>query len=260
MDYRKFSERFGSRILDVLFPRACVFCGEVNKLQDGVCDNCRTKIPVIEPPFCDKCGLNKKDCICKTQFLFYDVLIAPFLYEGVVRDGIQLFKFHEYDQNAAPYAHFMADAVRERFGKNPPFDLVVSVPLHPKDKRRRDYDHGALLAGGVAKELGLVYDDKVMVKLYRTQRQHNMSRFYRKGNLAGVFDVTDPQKVKGKRILLVDDVVTTGQSLNECAKMLYLHGAVSTVCLVLARTKPEKKEDKANDNTDGKEGETECLV
>lgn len=243
MGWRKDLKAVADFLLDCFFPPACAFCGKVTELHNGICLNCTEAAIRVEPPYCEICGLNKKECQCKSKNVFYTALVAPFIYEGVVKEGIHRYKFREYDQNAKAYAHFMAEEIRCRYGENLPFDFIVSVPLHFKDKRKRDYDHGALLAAGVAKELGLVYDETVLVKFYQTKRQHDISRFYRKGNLAGVFDVTEPEKVKGKHILLVDDVVTTGESLNECAKMLYLYGAESVVCLVMARTK--KKENKA---------------
>ena len=116
------------------------------------------------------------------------------------------------------------------------FDFVTSVPATPASVKKRGFDQSALLARGVAKELGLVYDCNVIKKIYETKSQHFLSNLLRRGNLTGAFDIVDKSKVKGRTVLLCDDVSTTGETLDECAKMLYLAGAEKIYCSVIALT------------------------
>ena len=179
--------------------------------------------------------MNKKSCVCKTKSRFYDGLCAPFEYEGVVRRGVHIFKFNGQRDNYRYFSHLMAQNIKKRFD-SVDFDLVLSVPATEKSISARGYDQSALLAGGVAKELGLVYDNNVIKKIYETESQHFLSTVLRKGNLTGAFDIVDKTKVAGRTVLLCDDVSTTGETLDECSKMLYLAGADKIYCSVIALT------------------------
>ena len=130
----------------------------------------------------------------------------------------------------------IAESVKENYpGVN--FDCVISVPMIKDDIKVRGYDQCAILSQGVAKHLGLVYDGTILEKIYKTKSQHSLKVIMRTGNLTGVFAVTDASKVEGKTLLLCDDVSTSGETLNECSKMLYLAGAKKIYCAVLALAK-----------------------
>lgn len=229
------AKRFFSDLAAAFFPRRCAFCGRVTALEDGLCAQCRQSAARVEAPVCKKCGRNKKHCNCRGRQRYFTALAAPFYFEGVVRSGIHNFKFNDFKQNSEAFSRLMAHSASENYGEIR-FDFVTSVPMTARDIKRRGYDQGALLAKGVAKELDLVYDNTALRKIYETKRQHTLKRFMRSGNLTGVFEVCAPDRVRGKTVLLCDDVSTSGETLDECAKMLYLAGASETYCLVLALT------------------------
>ena len=106
---------------------------------------------------------------------------------------------------------------------------------------KRGYNQCTLLAKEAAKLTGSEYIPAVIKKIYETDTQHRLSAIRRRGNLAGVFDVGEPGLVNGKTILLVDDISTSGETFNECAKMLWLYGADSVYCAALALTKSKSK-------------------
>ena len=240
MMFRDTVSKIRDAFLDAVFPPRCIFCDRVTALNNGICAECGKKAKVIEEPVCIKCGMNKKNCECRSKSRFYDGLCAPFEYEGVVRKGIHIFKFEGQRDNYRHFSHLMSQCIEKRFGSID-FDLVLSVPATEKSIKKRGYDQSALLADGVAKELGLVYDNNVIKKIYETKSQHFLSTILRRGNLTGAFDIVDKSKVEGKTVLLCDDVSTTGETLDECSKMLYLAGAEKIYCSVIALTQRKEQ-------------------
>ena len=134
----------------------------------------------------------------------------------------------------------MAETVRQRYGDKK-FDYIVPVPMTKKSVRRRGYNQVEILAEGLAELLGAEFRNDILFKIYETEKQHGISYILRKGNLTGVFDVPEPEKVRGKSVLLCDDISTSGETFNECAKMLWLADASEICCISLALTNPRKK-------------------
>lgn len=204
-----------------------------------MCESCAENLSRISGKICTLCGREKAECSCRGE-KYFDSIVAPFYFEGVVRKGIHQFKFRKWYQHAEAYAIEMADTLNKRMGDKT-FDFIVSVPMTKKSQRKRGYNHGALLAKALSEKIGIVYLGNLMIKIYETEDQHTTDYSNRRGNLAGVFDVTDPEFIKGKRILICDDISTTGETLNECAKMLWLYGAEEICCVCIALTKYKKK-------------------
>ena len=229
--------------LRAILPARCVFCGRVTALENGVCSDCFAALPVVGDKVCTHCGRDKKRCSCRKGLTFYDGVTAPFYYEGVVRRGVHSYKFRFKKPCAAYYGQFIAEKLVSQL-PGQKFDYAVSVPVSKKKQRGRAFDHGELIARAAADELGIDYRGDILKKIYETDCQHDLGLLLRRGNLAGAFDVALPESVKGRRILLIDDIMTSGETLNECAKMLCLAGAESVHCAVLAVTELKKKEQK----------------
>ncbi len=224
-----------------LFPERCIFCNTVIEPLQLSCDSCRKEISTVAPPLCPYCGANKKACGCQKKKHAYDRVVAPFYYEGSVRQGILRLKKWDDPQAIAFFASQMAAALR-REQPELPFDGVCFLPMTKRDYRKREYNQSRLLAQKLAELLDLPLWD-ILTKIYETKPQKGLSRVARSGNVLGVFDVT--QDVSGRSLLLVDDVVTTGATSHECAKMLKLYGADSVTVTAIAVTPPPKKETSA---------------
>lgn len=222
-----------------LCPQRCAYCGKVVSVQSLMCEDCSHSLPRIKGEVCKSCGREKNLCSCKGERYFVSQA-APFWFEGVVRKGLHTFKFRKGQQNAQAYCLEMAQTVKERFS-DIEFDCIIPVPMTAKSVKKRGYNQVEILCEGVSKNLGLEYHKENLVKIYETEKQHGISYLLRKGNLTGVFDVADPEAVSGKTVLLCDDISTSGETLNECAKMLWLCGAKEIYCISLALTKPHKK-------------------
>jgi len=210
-------------LLDLLFPPKCVFCRDV-LLQKGAyfCSTCGESLP-----FCPDEAISQAGD-------FYVRCVTPLFYEGLVTDSIHRYKFLNARGYRRTYAPLMAACVSEYITE--PYDLITWAPVSKKRLRKRGYDQAEILA----KELA-PYLDKPCVSVLRKSRnappQSSLEggREVRKANIAGAYEVPDVSLVKSKRILLVDDVLTTGSTLSECARMLLLAGAEEVSCVALAR-------------------------
>ncbi len=224
-----------------LFPERCIFCNTVIEPLQLSCEPCRKTIATISPPVCPYCGANKKACGCHKKKHAYDRVVAPFYYEGSVREGILRLKKWDDPRAVSFFASQMAAALRRELPALP-FDGICFMPMTTNDYRKREYNQSRLLANKLAELLQLpLYD--VLTKIYETKPQKGLSRAQRSGNVLGAFDVT--ADVRGRSFLLVDDVVTTGATAHECAKMLKLYGAESVTVTGVAVTPPPKKETSA---------------
>lgn len=213
------------------FPRRCGICGRVVALDNELCDKCRN-LEHIERPRCLLCGRAKSDCVCKGHKSEYDGVTAPFYYRDNVVAAIHNFKFHEQPSLAKKMGEEMARDVLETFS-NISFDVVTAVPLSRRRKSERGYNQAELLARSVASFLGVPYED-LLRKVVNNKVQHKENARIRKINVYGVYDLVSSADVEDKTVLLVDDVKTTGSTINECAKMLKMYGAKKVIVTTFA--------------------------
>jgi len=211
-----------SNILDLLFPPKCIFCGKfLKKGADCLCPRCAETLPFT------------KGSAAVQKGNYFDVCVSPLMYEGDVRKSVLRFKFKGAVSYADCYGRLLADCIREHLSGK--FDLITWVPLSVKRARDRGYDQAMLLALAVA----LALDDvavETLVKKAHIQAQSSIEdREMRRANVSGVYELKDRELVEGKRILLIDDIITTGATLSECARTLLMGGAESVVCATLAR-------------------------
>ncbi len=198
------------RLWILLFPPKCVHCGKL--LADNetdLCTHCRANAPVFE----------------KSNFRISFVAnwTAVWYYNDNVRNGILRFKFSKRRSYANAYGRYLAMKLMT-IGKTD-FDLLTWVTTGRKRKRKRGYDHAELIARSVAKELG-VEAIRVLKKIRNTAPQSTFSTAaQRRANILGAYKVSDPRLVANKRILVIDDIITTGATASECAKTLLTAGA-----------------------------------
>ena len=186
---------------------------------------------------CKKCDAK----ICRTRNGgaqngdFFSVCVSPLYYEGEVRDAILRFKFNDATIHAGLFGGFLADCIEENLKGR--YDLITWVPLSKKRLKKRGYDQAMLLAMSAA----LKMDDVAVELLYKNTDVPAQSGVgsaeKRRANISGVYSVADEELVRGKRILIIDDIITTGSTLSECAKTLKYSGAEEVLCCTLARTR-----------------------
>lgn len=222
--------RLTETLKQAFFPHHCFLCNEVLLPHQRMCGDCWQKAPYILPPICECCGRSKDDCHCGKRRRAFARCISPFYYKGTVQTGISTLKSEGYDVTVAGFASEMAEIVRREYG-GIPFDFVTAVPLHKRELLDRGFNQAEKIGQALAKHMTLPYES-VLTKITVTAPQKELKAVERSGNLLGVFDVSGD--VTGKTVLLVDDVITTGATLDECAKILKIFGAEEVYAVTAA--------------------------
>lgn len=225
-------------LLSLIFPRRCPFCGRVVASRERVCESCAKKLPsfCVVGKTCPRCAREIEYCGCDKQSFCFDGCVSPFYYDDIVRRGILNFKFKSRQSSASAFASFAADAVRLRYSGEH-FDFVCAVPLTRREHRRRGFNQSEIFARALAKELSIPYRE-ILVKPKDVEAQRTLPADKRRENVAGAFAARS--KLYGETILLADDVITTGATLDSCAKALKDAGAGKVYCVVIACTRPRQ--------------------
>jgi len=215
-----------SGLLDLIFPPRCVFCHKFLKSsRDKVCEACRSDLPYTKQG-----GARSGE--------HFTVCVSPLYYDGVVRESMLRFKFKEATGYSAEYGRLVADCVRSNLSGR--YDLISWVPLGRKRLKERGYDQAMLLALSAALELSDVAVS-TLEKVSDTQKQSQMgSAENRQANISGAYRAVDAELISGRRILLIDDIVTTGSTLSECARTLLDAGAAEVLCAAVAGSMEER--------------------
>ena len=234
-------KQFFNALLDVILPPICHICHSFipNAERLHICPSCREQLPLVSSPLCPICGIpfagigNDHRCgACLTHQPHFDTARAPFLYEGAVRDLIHAFKYNRLTHLRHPLALLALEGLDEC--RDP--HLIVPVPLHRSRLRQRGFNQAALLGSVLSRQLSLPMLPDALVRNRRTEPQIELSGAERRLNVKGAFSVKKPDLVAGKRILLLDDVMTTGSTMDECAKELKKAGAAMVIAATIART------------------------
>ncbi len=228
--------KFISCFVNLLFPKRCIFCNGLTGSNEDVCDDCKDHLPFSEN-VCSTCG--KTVCICHKNEFSFTRMVAVYDYKGGVVNAISQLKFHGRSGYADPLGRMMWQRLlRTDFADR--IDLIIPIAMTKKDLRKREYNQSALLARALSKQSGIPTDERLLVKVRQTEKQHLLSEAERRKNLAGAFSLTDPDAVVGKTVLLCDDVCTTGTTFAEVAALLLKCGAEEVFCLAVASTQAEK--------------------
>ena len=207
-----------SWLLDLLFPPKCVFCQQLLKDRElDMCAACRTSLPRTE-------GEISQITFCKKAYsLFY--------YEKQVPDSILRYKFGGRSNYASAYGRLLA---MEILRKQIPFDVLTFVPVSAKRRRKRGYDQAELLAKAVAKELNVPVCRCLRKRRDNRAQSSLADSSERSANVRGVYRGYRTEQYTGKKLLLIDDVLTTGATISECCNVLRLSGASEVRCLTVA--------------------------
>lgn len=209
---------------ELVFPRKCVFCGEIlNRNESGICRSCRS----VLPEYNEERFLPGLDGYC-----------AVWYYEGAVRESLLRFKFHNRQDFAQAYGPELALRIMRQF---PDMDVLTWVPVSKKRLRERGYDQAELLAKAAAKELGIPAV-RLLEKTRDNAAQSGLADAReRKDNVQGVYQVHPDGRIAGKRVILIDDILTTGSTAGECARTLRQAGADQVYLAVVASGRNEKE-------------------
>ena len=209
----------GDSVLNLLFPPKCTLCGTVlEKEETDLCRQCW-----VDSPEC--AGIHK-------NFSFLDSWAAVWYYEGNIRGSLLRYKFCHARHYAPVYGRMLAMRIQQEYPDG--FDLLTWVPISRLRRLTRGYDQVELLAHFVAEELG-IQPVPTLKKIRNNRPQSGITgQAKRRANVLGVYRTTSPQEVQGKRILLLDDIITTGATAGECARVLLTAGAKEVHCGFIA--------------------------
>ena len=219
--------------VDSFFPRRCVGCG---KGGGFLCPECLGKLPRLLPPLCPHCGRPQASGIvcpsCWQRQTEIDGIRSPFRFDEVIRKAIHELKY----RNLKAISPCLAELLADYFRSNPlPGEALVGVPLHPRRLRERGYNQSSLLARELGRRIDLPVIEDCLIRVKQAQPQvRAVDVEERRKNVADAFVCRD-EKVRGKQIILIDDVCTSGATLESCAAALKNKGATSVWGLTLAR-------------------------
>lgn len=212
-------------MLDLLFPPRCVFCRRLlHRGEEGICPRCQQELPWALGAEAEQTGE------------FFSLCASPLWYQDQVRASFHRYKFKGVRGYSRTYGRLVAQCVQDHLAGR--YDLITWVPLSRARLRQRGYDQAMLLASAAA----LALDDvaaETLCKVRDTEAQSGLGKndASRRANVLSAYQVTDPALVEGRRVLLIDDIVTTGSTLSECARVLRTAGATDVVCAALARSR-----------------------
>ena len=235
------SELFQAAV-SLLYPATCAICRKHVRTGEYLCTGCEAKIIRIVPPFCDKCSEPFEGTInsaftcanCAHRTIYFDAAVAAYRGRGIVRDVI-----HEFKYNRQMYLrHLVARWLRAAFDderlRAQRFDVMVPVPLHSARQRERGFNQAALLAEVMSTHTSISCKP-LLERMRYTTTQTALDRSERMENLHNAFRLRKNADVRGLKVLLIDDVLTTGSTLSECARVLKRAGASSVHAATAAR-------------------------
>ena len=229
----RFLKKSAYFLLDILFPPRCPFCGDALPPGNLVHKSCEEMLPRVTGDRCRKCGKpvwpGEKLCLdCAGTEHSYLAGFGAFVYEGVFRDAVLAMKFRGKKEYARAIGYLTAREALPFLAKYR-VELLVPAPMHRKKKRVRGFDQAEELAKHISEYTGIPLATGALVRKEETKAMKELREKERRRNLKGVFSVAKPERIRGRRIALIDDIYTTGATADACAEVLYRSGAACVV-------------------------------
>lgn len=228
---------FFTRLLDLVAPRTCVVCGNRLAIEEEIlCVSCNLRLP--------RTGFSYDAYENEMAKVFWGRIpverCAPFMYYQAKADSANLIYMLKYNDRP-DIGEYLGKMIAEEFKKDYFFediDLIVPIPLERKRQRQRGYNQSLMIAKGVSEVTGLSIETGIIERKIYESSQTEKNRWMRNDNVKDVFQLLQPEKVQGKHILLIDDVVTTGATISSCGQELAKAGNVKISVLSIGFAKP----------------------
>jgi len=235
-------QRVAETLVSLLYPPHCAACGVSTPAQVFVCPQCANGAHRIEAPFCRQCSqpfdgdITDEFCCsnCDGRKFHFDCAVTRYRSKGIVRDFVHRFKYEQAYYLRRPLAEWAAVGLTDKRILVRPYDFLVPVPLHPARKRERGFNQAEAIGSLLAERTGKPMKSALRRTRYTTT-QTRLDRAERMENLRGAFEVRHPEVVRDRHLILIDDVFTTGSTIEECARVLHHAGAASVRALTVAR-------------------------
>jgi ComF family protein len=229
-------------LVSLFYPPLCVVCSANVEHAKYLCVDCEKKAPRITPPFCEKCSEQFDGAIsgtfscanCAHRRLYFDAAVSVYRSRGIVRRLVHQFKYGHQFHLRHPLADWLGETLHDPRLRDRRFDIIVPVPLHPARERERGFNQAQLLADLVSDKTTIPVRP-ALERIRYTTTQTAFDRAERMENLRDAFRLRKNMPVQDLRVLLIDDILTTGSTLSECARVLKRAGAVSVHAATAAR-------------------------
>lgn len=223
-------------ITDIFFPNRCPFCDCFIKWDRLVCEKCEGELPFTGKELCEKCG--KSPCEC-SDLLNYDRVYSVCYYEDKAKKAVLDLK----NTNSSNSAEYFASVLSEKISKDDvKYDYIVPVPMSKSKKRKRGYNQAEEIAVKLSERTGIPVSDSFIYKVDNDSEQHSLNEKERSEYVKAIFFCKDKVELNGKKILLCDDVFTTGSTVSYCAYLLKKLGAEHIGAAVIAVTERHYKQ------------------
>ena len=229
-------------IASLLYPPVCTICGANVRAAEYLCDQCEAKTARIIAPFCQKCSEPFDGAItgtftcanCAHRAIHFDAAVAAYRSRGIVRQIVHDFKYGRQIYLRHLMARWLYAALDDERLRGRRFDIIIPVPLHPTRQRERGFNQATLLAELLSAKTR-IQSKPALERIRYTTTQTALDRAGRMENLHNAFRLRKNMNVRGLCMLLIDDVLTTGSTLSECARVLKRAGAISVYAATAAR-------------------------
>lgn len=223
-------------MLDIFFPNRCPFCDKIIKWNENCCEKCFEEIPYIDTDHCRICG--QESCICKEVEVHYDGCVSIVYYKDIIKNGMVKFKTDKALNLVDVFESDIYKKLGEMIDVNV-IDVVTSVPMNKFSKRERGYNQADIIAKKISKNIKKPLISDLLIKTKDNIRQHELTGRERRLIVKDLFKGNQryTKEIRGKTVLLCDDIITTGSTLNECASVLKQYGAKAVYCITIASTK-----------------------
>ncbi|MBE6728206.1 MAG: ComF family protein [Ruminococcaceae bacterium] len=222
-----------------IYPNKCICCGRFLNEGENLCELCAHWIERINrQKRCLVCGLEKQRCRCKYNAYHFAGVVAPFYNAGIAKRAFYKYKLIPKKHYALYFASEMVKTIKSELA-DIKFDAVCYVPTAIKTVRYKGFDHAGILAHKIGETLNLPVLDDVIIRKKGGKKQHTLSSKERFKNVRGRYGID--KRISGMKILLVDDILTTGATLDECSRQLLFAGAQSVYCVTALITDNDYK-------------------
>ncbi|SES84135.1 comF family protein [Natronincola peptidivorans] len=242
-EIKQIADSYIEALLDLIYPPSikCISCNCYSNLKGecGLCSECISNISFIKENCCKKCWKPLSDpwrndiCIeCEEAKHHFKRAVSAVAYEGRIKGLVFRFKYHDATYLSRYMAYMMADIMKKEKIKG---DKLMAVPLYHRKEKERGYNQSHLLAKYISKHMEIPYEKANLTRVEDTKVMHNLSKKQRKLNVENAFKIIKPMGIIGKEIILIDDIFTTGTTVDACSRLLLEAGAKEVNVVTFAR-------------------------
>lgn len=231
-----------NNIIRAIYPNVCPVCGVVLYSKHLICEECEANVSLVKNPYCEKCGKPMQDdsklyCNdCKNRKRYFDKGISVFEYRGAIRESLHRFKY----KNIRFFAEYYAREAKKQYGKTIRewnVDVIIPVPIYKKKQIQRGYNQAQVFGEELSKIMDIPLDEKLIIRVRDTKPQKGLEDTMRYINIKNAFAVDKTRLYTVNSVLLVDDIFTTGSTVDECSRLIKAVGVKHVYVLCIAAGK-----------------------